>query len=119
MKDKIITFILITLIIGVLGVIGTLGYEVYKELSKQGRIEISFESETGFPTLEFIPKEESAGNFTIDEDMFSGIEGTTQAASSDTLNSKPSRYLYNQLSSTAKTIYNGLYNNKDNLKTGT
>ena len=118
MKDKIITFILMILIIGVLGVIGTLGYGVYKEISKDGRIEISFESETGFPSIEFIPNKEEL-NFETDDDMFSGVEDTTQVSSNTTINAKKSRFLYNQLSSTAKTIYDGLYSNKENLKTGT
>lgn len=118
MKDKIITFILTTLIIGVLGVIGTLGYAVYKEISKEGRIEISFESETGFPSIEFIRNEEKL-NFTINNDIFEGVEGTTSVSSNSNINAKQSRFLYNQLSSTAKTIYDGMYNNKENLKTGT
>lgn len=118
MKDKIITFILIILIIGVLGVIGTLGYEVYKEISKEGRVEINFESETGFPSIDFIPKEDKL-NFETNDDMFEGVEGTTQVSSNNTINGKKSRYLYNQLSSTAKTIYDGMYKNKENLKTGT
>jgi len=87
MKDKIISFILITLIIGVLGVIGTLGYAIYKEIMAEGSI---------------------TGDFTIDEDMF---DTSTER--------KQSRYLYNQLGNTAKQIYNKLYQNKENLKTGT
>ena len=94
MKDKIITFILITLIIGVLGVIGTLGYEVYKEISKEGRIEISFESETGFPTIEFIPKEEDKLNFTINDDMFEGEEGFRIEESEFEANGKKTLILY-------------------------
>ena len=55
MKDKIISFILKSIIIGITGVIGLLGYAIYNEISKEGTIEINFEGETGFPSIEFIP----------------------------------------------------------------
>lgn len=112
MKDRIITFILMIIILGILGVIGYTGYMVYAEISKEGTIEINFESETGFPTIEFIPDTQETIDAIINGDMFSGIDGST-------LTVKKSRHLYNQLDITAKTIYNQLYENKENLKTGT
>ena len=120
MKDKIITFILTTIIIGILGVIGTLGYIVYTEISKDGTIEIHFEGETGFPTIEFVPSTQETIDKILSEDIFAGVEGSTPTSSTITgTSTKKSRYLYNQLDNTAKAIYTKLYQNKDNLKTGT
>lgn len=116
MKDRIITFLLIMIIIAMLGAIGTLGYMVYSEITEEGTIQINFETETGFPKIEYIPS--SNNLIDIDEEMFSGVEGNTINTTTNT-EPKQSRYLYNQLGDTAKTIYNVLYENKENLKTGT
>lgn len=115
MKDRIISFLLISIILGMLAIIGTIGYMVYDEISKDGSIQINFESETGFPTIEYITS--SNNPIDIDQDIFNGIEGNTNETI--TTNSKQSRYLYNQLDDIAKIVYNQLYENKDNLKTGT
>lgn len=114
MKDKIISFLLISIIIGILGVIGTLGYIVYTEISEEGTIQLNFESETGFPKLEFVPTYEDLSEVILNEEMFSGVEGNTSK-----IKEKQSRYLYEQLDDTAKIIYKKLYENKENLKTGT
>ena len=119
MKDKIITFLLTSIIIGILGVIGVLGYIVYTEISKDGTIEIHFEGDTGFPTIEFVPSTQETIDKILSEDMFSGVADSTVTSSTLTgTSSKQSRYLYKQLDNTAKAIYTKLYQNKDNLKTG-
>ena len=115
MKDKIISFILIVIILSVLGVIGTLGYIVYTEIKEEGTIQINFESDTGFPTIEFIPS--SNNTIDIDENIFNGVEGNANETTE--IKPKQSRFFYNQLDDTAKTIYKQLYKNKENLKTGT
>lgn len=121
MKDKIISFLLTLIIIGILGVIGYIGYMVYTEISEDGTIEINFESETGFPTIEYVPSTKETIEAILSEDMFAGVEGTTATSTTLTTDSTPkqSRYLYNQLDDTAKAIYTKLYQNKENLKTGT
>lgn len=121
MKDKIISFLLTLIIIGILGVIGYIGYMVYTEISADGTIEINFESETGFPTIEYVPSTKETIEAILNEDMFAGVEDTTTTSTSITTDSTPkqSRYLYNQLDDTAKAIYTKLYQNKENLKTGT
>jgi len=118
MKDKIITFLLISIIIGIIGVIGTLGYIVYTEISKDGTIQISFEEDTGFPIIEFVPSTKETIDAILSEDIFSGVEDSTINISTTT-SAKQSRHLYKQLDDTAKAIYTKLYQNKDNLKTGT
>jgi len=124
-KDRIISFILISIIFAILGVIGYIGYMVYSEISKDGTIEINFESETGFPTIEYIPSTKETIDAILNDDMFIGVEGTTQTSTTPAETTeteedeKRSRYLYNQLDKTAKAIYTKLYENKENLKTGT
>lgn len=116
MKDKIISFILIMIIIAILATISIFGYAIYTEITKDGTIQIRFENETGFPTIEYIPSNNDL--IIIDEEMFNGVDGTISNTEINTKGTQ-SRYLYNQLNETAKTIYRGLYQNKENLKTGT
>ena len=116
MKDKIISFLLISIIIAILGVISTLGYMVYSEMTKDGTIEIEFENGTGFPKIQYVPSNNQTVDMILDENMFTGIEGTTTTTE---IVAKQSRYLYEQLDDTAKAIYTKLYKNKENLKTGT
>lgn len=120
MKDKIITFILMLLIIIILGGIGTLGYIVYSEIMQNGTIQINFEEGSNFPTIEYVPSI-SNNPITVDESMFTGVDGTVQTPTNETteIATKQYRHLYNQLDSTAKTIYSKIYQNKENLKTGT
>lgn len=124
-KDRIISIILMSIIISILGVITYIGYMVYAEISKDGTIEINFESETGFPTIEYIPSTKETIDAILDENIFIGVNETTQTTTTptETTNTdgegKTSRYLYNQLDKTAKVIYTKLYQNKENLKTGT
>ncbi len=119
MKEKIITFILMLLIIIILGGIGILGYIVYTDILESGNIQIKFEGETIFPTIEYVPS--SNDSIKIDENMFNGVNGSTQVSTNETNKTiaKQSRYLYQQLDNTAKAIYTKLYQNKENLKTGT
>lgn len=125
MKDKIISFILISIILAIVGVIGYIGYTVYTEISKEGTITINFESDTGFPTIEFVPDTKETIDAILSDEMFEGVAGYTptgtDASSETTSTTTPiqSRYLYNQLDDTAKAIYIKLYQNKENLKTGT
>lgn len=118
MKEKITTFILVTLIIIILGGIGILGYIVYIEIIEEGTVQIYFEGDTGLPTIKYIPS--SNNSIQIDESIFNGVENSTNSTNSTNENTaKPSRHLYKQLSDTAKKIYVKLYQNKENLKTGT
>ena len=52
-------------------------------------------------------------------DIFNGIEDGTNSANPIVTNEKKYRHLYNQLDDTAKLIYDKLYENRENLKTGT
>ena len=113
MKDKIITFILTVFIIGIIAVLAVLGYFTYKEITQNGRIEISFESESIFPIIKY--ETLNSEHVDFDDSMFDGVNCKTQ----ETTNTVRNKYFYDQLTNTAKTIYNKLEKNKENLKTGT
>lgn len=119
MKDKIVTFILILLIIIILGGIGTLGYIVYTEITEKGSIVIRFEEDTAFPIIEYVTSNNNS--IKIDENIFNGVEGstTTSVTATTDILTKQYRHLYNQLDDTAKIIYSKIYQNKENIKTGT
>lgn len=122
MKDKIISFLLISIIIAIVGIIVYIGYMVYTDISKDGRIEINFESETGFPTIEYIPSTRETIDVILNEEMFEGVESSNMTSKKEPQGESKqiqSRYLYQQLDDIAKAIYVKLYNNKENLKTGT
>lgn len=110
MKDKIISFLLISIIIMLCTIIGVLGVAVYLELTEAGIIEINFDGE--YPTIEYNSQKEET---KIDEEIFSGVDDIQN----ENQNIANNRYLYNQLSDIAKKIYDELYKNKENLKTGT
>ena len=115
MKDKIISFLLISIIIALCAIIGILGFSVYVEMVELGTIEINFQGE--YPTIEYTPADKEKIDVTIDTEMFSGVEG--ENTSHQTTETVRYRHLYNQLNTTAKTIYDKLYKNRENLKTGT
>jgi len=117
MKHKIVSFLLILIITVILGGIGILGYMLYIEFTEEGTIEINFESDTGFPTIEYIPSSKETIEAILRNDLF--IEVEEGASDNVTTTPKRSKYLYDQLNDIAKAIYIKLYENKENLKTGT
>ena len=116
MKDKIISFLLISIIIMLIAVIGIFGFTVYMEISEMGIIQINFEGE--YPTIEYKPSEENTTTIAVSEDIFSGVEGENISQETTTENNRY-KHLYNQLNDSSKKIYDKLYENKENLKTGT
>lgn len=119
MKDKLISFILILILTMLIIVIGILGYTVYSEITGYKLIDIKFEGDGGFPTIEINPSIKDATEELLNQDIFSGVEGTEIDSPTTPIESKQYRYLYEQLDDTAKIIYNKFYENKENMKTGT
>ena len=113
MKDKIISFLLAIITLGIIAVISVMGYMIYKEITGQSIVPEDFVGE-----IKYILSEETVNqNTTIiqaNENNFDGVEGGTK-----TNKTTQYRHLYQQLDSTAKTLYDKLYENKENLKTGT
>lgn len=118
MKDKIISAILVSIIIGLISLIGFLGYTIYSEIVGEGVISLSFSDEAGYPTIQYNPTNIDTSSSKADTNMFSGVgEGKNQTE--NTNKKVENGFLYSQLDKTAQLIYNKLYENKENLKTGT
>ena len=113
-NSNIITVFLILVIIMLAGIVGGFGYTIYNEIMGDGEITVKFEGDTGFPVIEYNASSKNETN--IDNEMFSGVEGNTNTTIPVT---NKYRHLYNQLDADAKKIYDLLYENKENLKTGT
>ena len=110
-KKDLVTIILIIVVILLIGLIGLFGYAMYRKITgKQGIL--PFEEELGISTSEGNLDNNTTG--TSSDVVLSGVGGDNANAENER-----TRNLYNQLSDTAKTIYDGLYKNRENLKTGT
>lgn len=118
MKDKIISLILVLIIIAIIVVIGIFGYTIYVELVGSETLPIDFE---GYGNLLSIisNKDKNANAIDTSIDLFNGVEENQTSNQPIVTNNNKYRHLYNQLDSTAKTIYDKLYENRENLKTGT
>lgn len=115
MKDKILSFILILIITAIIVVIGIFGYTIYTEITGNDPIQINFEGYGGL----LITDNDNEDTIPVNKDMFSGVEGNTNSTQSIVTNTNRYRYLYEQLNSASKIIYDKLYENRENLKTGT
>ena len=116
MKDKILSFILILIIVAIIVIVGIFGYTVYTEITGNDPIQINFEVYGGLLTKE---DKDTEDTISIDKDIFNGIESGNNSTQSIVTNNNRYRYLYEQLNSTSKKIYDKLYENRENLKTGT
>ncbi len=115
MKDKIISLILVLIVIAIIVVIGIFGYTIYIEITGEAPIQIDFE---GYANL-FQTDNTNKDAIDTSVDIFNGVDGGTTSTQPIVTNEKKYRHLYEQLDSTAKTIYDKLYGNTENLKTGT
>lgn len=116
MKDKIVSFILFLIILAIIVVIGIFGYTIYKEINGDNSFSIDFQ---GYGDLLGIESDKNKDAIDTSIDIFNGIESDANSAQSIVTNNKKYRYLYEQLDSTSKIIYDKLYENRDNMKTGT
>lgn len=116
MKDKILSFILILIIVAIIVIGGIFGYTVYVEITGEDPVQINFEGYGGLLTKD---NKNTEDTISIDKDIFNGIENNESSAQPIVTNTNRYRHLYEQLNSTAKTIYDKLYENRENLKTGT
>lgn len=109
-KRDFVTVILIIVIILLVALVGLFGYAMYRKIMGREDI-ISFDGD----------EETSIGGNSDDDTTGASSDVVLSGVGGNTTNSdnERSRNLYNQLSDTAKTIYDGLYQNRENLKTGT
>ena len=113
-KGTFTSILLIVIIIILIGLIGIFGYTMYSEITGEGNLKINFGGETGFSINGYDEPSNKKDNTSNTEINFSGVNGKNFD-----LEEERYRYLYHQLDDTAKTIYSKLYQNRENLKTGT
>lgn len=118
MNNKFMTGMLTFLMLGLLVCMVVFGAEAYKEISTTTSSNSeALNDENNYAVIEKREKIEAPQviNEPIDnvQDTFSQNKITYQSSSSS------KHYFYSQLNSYAKTIYDGMYENKDNMKTGT
>lgn len=112
MKDKIVSFILILVMVSIIVALGVFGYTIYVEITGSDPISIDFE---GYGSLF---EEESNNSIPVNDtnEIFYGIDEENREIQQT---ESKYRHLYQQLNNTGKKIYDGLYENIENLKTGT
>ena len=115
-----IEIVLIIILIILLAFVGVVVYEVYQDLSEDGKAVINI----GGTTIAEIEKKDNSqikinppanANTNIIED----IPTINTEAPVSKVEGGAFRYFYNQLEDTSKKIYDGLLSNKENLKKGT
>ena len=114
MKNKFLTFILI---IFMLGIIGGLAYFFVEYMQIDTNNILSFvtgTNEVSNETIKPLEPTESSGTGTISSNL-----DVQSANNNNVISSARYKYYYDQLDSTAKTIYSAVESNIENLKTGT
>ena len=120
MKEKIVSFILIIIIMTIIIALAILGYTIYADITGNNPIQTNFEGDGYFFSEDNDKTQENTSAIDANKDLFSGVQNTNITTKEPiSTNSTRHRYLYEQLNSTAKVIYNKLYENRENLKTGT
>ena len=122
MKNFFVSLLLKLIIISLVAFIAFFGYTIYNEIVVDTGDNIVLLEDMGeFVSTQTTSKKTDSKPATSDEAIFVGIQptNTTNNQSQHVVNVNTTKYLYNQLDKTAKIIYSKLYQNKDNLKTGT
>ena len=120
MKEKIVSFILIIIIMTIIIALAILGYTIYADITGNNPIQTNFEGDGYFFSEDNDKTQENTSAIDANKDLFSGVQNTNITTKEPiSTNSTRHRYLYEQLNSTAKVIYDKLYENRENLKTGT
>ncbi len=107
-----IKIILMLIIIALIGILVFFGYAMYSEFTGEGTI-ILGNLEVTFPSNEN-REQINNSNLKIDNTIVDYTDNTLTG-----IKEYENRYLYKQLSSSEKLIYSKLYDNIENLKTGT
>lgn len=113
-KNRIITVISIILIIAILSILGLLLYNLFKDsVQTNNNLEFEEQNNQASNTIQSPTNEEQPENESILEPIIVPPNNTTQEKESIV-----STYFYSQLDETAKEIYDGLKENKENLISG-
>lgn len=115
-ENGFIKFLLVLIVIALAGIIMLFGYVMYNEFA--GNSDIDFGNlQLIYPKIENQESDNRINNTKTTTDT--KISGSTVGTQVSTKNEYQNKYLYSQLGENEKIIYEKLYENKENLKTGT
>lgn len=115
MKSKITSFIMTTIIILLIGTLTFLGLIIYNEITKTGIADEVQEFVSNI-TISSVSTDESTKNPEVIESVSASLENINENV--DNSNTQINKYFYNQLDEYSKIIYDAMYTNKENMKTG-
>lgn len=115
-ENGFIKFLLVLIVIALAGIIMLFGYVMYNEFAGNGDVDFG-NLQLIYPKIENQESDNRINNTKATTDT--KINGSTVGTQVLTKNEYQNKYLYSQLGENGKIIYEKLYENKENLKTGT
>ena len=115
-ENGFIKFLLVLIVIALAGIIMLFGYVMYNEFAGNGDVDFG-NLQLIYPKIENKESDNRINNTKATTDT--KISGSTVGTQVLTKNEYQNKYLYSQLGENGKIIYEKLYENKENLKTGT
>lgn len=115
-ENGFIKFLLVLIVIALAGIIMLFGYVMYNEFAGNGDGDFG-NLQLIYPKIENQESDNRVNNTKATTDT--KISGSTVGTQVLTKNEYQNKYLYSQLGENGKIIYEKLYENKENLKTGT
>ena len=115
-EDGFIKFLLVLIVIALAGIIMLFGYVMYNEFAGNGDVDFG-NLQLIYPKIENQESDNRINNTKATTDT--KISGSTVGTQVLNKNEYQNKYLYSQLGENGKIIYEKLYENKENLKTGT
>lgn len=114
-ENGFIKFLLVLIVIALAGIM-LFGYVMYNEFAGNGDVDFG-NLQLIYPKIENQESDNRINNTKTTTDT--KISGSTVGTQVLTKNEYQNKYLYSQLGENGKIIYEKLYENKENLKTGT
>ena len=115
-ESGFIKFLLVLIVIALAGIIMLFGYVMYNEFAGNGDVDFG-NLQLIYPKIENQESDNRINNTKATTDT--KINGSTVGTQVLNKNEYQNKYLYSQLGENGKIIYEKLYENKENLKTGT
>ena len=115
-ENGFIKFLLVLIVIALAGIIMLFGYVMYNEFAGNGDVDFG-NLQLIYPKIENQESDNRINKTKATTDT--KISGSTVGTQVLTKNEYQNKYLYSQLGENGKIIYEKLYENKENLKTGT
>lgn len=115
-ENGFIKFLLVLIVIALAVIIMLFGYVMYNEFAGNGDVDFG-NLQLIYPKIENQESDNRINNTKATTDT--KISGSTVGTQVLTKNEYQNKYLYSQLGENGKIIYEKLYENKENLKTGT